>query len=249
MFPFTAEVLIFLMLREFYSISLGRSLKVERGLAMAAAAVAFLLVYLAAGGRLAYPYAAASALPMLAIPVVSILRHGSSGFDKLPYLFFGLVYIALPFVLSPLAVFRGEGFDGWIILDIFIIIWSADVGAYVFGTLFGQKPDSRKLAPEISPKKSWWGFWSAILFGFCAALILCYTDRLVVPVAHAAVLGMLVSVLAVCGDLFESLWKRHFGVKDSGDAIPGHGGMLDRFDSSLLAMPVAFIYLILTGLL
>ena len=66
---------------------------------------------------------------------------------------------------------------------------------------------------------------------------------------HSLVLGVLVSVAGVCGDLFESLWKRWFGVKDSGNCIPGHGGMLDRFDSSLLAIPVAVVYLTLFGLL
>ena len=69
------------------------------------------------------------------------------------------------------------------------------------------------------------------------------------PLVHCLILGAIIPAAGVCGDLFESLWKRRFGFKDSGNCIPGHGGMLDRFDSSLFAIPVAFVYLTLTGLL
>ena len=69
------------------------------------------------------------------------------------------------------------------------------------------------------------------------------------PLVHCIVLGAILSVCGVCGDLFESQWKRHFNVKDSGRIIPGHGGMLDRFDSSLVAIPAAALYLCLTGLI
>jgi phosphatidate cytidylyltransferase len=69
------------------------------------------------------------------------------------------------------------------------------------------------------------------------------------PLVHCLILGALVAVTGVCGDLFESVWKRRYGFKDSGNCIPGHGGMLDRFDSSLFAIPSAFVYLALSGLL
>ena len=131
----------------------------------------------------------------------------------------------------------------------FIIIWCADVGAYSLGTLFGQKPDSRKLAPAISPKKSWWGFWGGIAMAVLGAFILYLVGWMDYPLVHCLILGALVAVTGVCGDLFESVWKRRYGFKDSGNCIPGHGGMLDRFDSSLFAIPSVFVYLALSGLL
>jgi len=82
-----------------------------------------------------------------------------------------------------------------------------------------------------------------------AAVGLHYLTWLPFGLGHCIALGVIVSVGGVCGDLFESMWKRHFGVKDSGNCIPGHGGMLDRFDSSLVAIPMACVYLIAWGLL
>ena len=134
-------------------------------------------------------------------------------------------------------------------LSLFILIWMSDVGAYCVGTALGQRPDARKLAPSISPKKSWWGFWGGVFFCVAAAVGLHFLTWLPFGLLHCIALGVIVSVAGVCGDLFESMWKRHFGVKDSGNCIPGHGGMLDRFDSSLVAIPLACVYLTLTGLL
>jgi len=135
------------------------------------------------------------------------------------------------------------------LLSFFILIWVCDVGAYCLGTAFGQKPDSKKLAPKISPKKSWWGFWSAVISGIAAATGLHYLTWLPFSLLHCIAIGLVISVGGVCGDLVESMWKRHFDVKDSGNCIPGHGGMLDRFDSALIAIPLACIYLSFFGLI
>ncbi|NLZ19983.1 MAG: phosphatidate cytidylyltransferase [Bacteroidales bacterium] len=178
-----------------------------------------------------------------------LLLPSRDGFNDITFLYTGLLYIALPITLSPIVVMDGEVFDGWMLLSFFIIIWLSDVGAYCFGTAFGQKPESRKLAPSISPKKSWWGFWSGLVFGIGTAVGLHYLGWLPYGLGHCIALGAIVSAGGVCGDLFESMWKRQFGVKDSGRCIPGHGGMLDRFDSSLVAIPMAYVYLALIDLL
>ena len=129
-------------------------------------------------------------------------------------------YISLT-VLAVLAVIYG--FSGILMVCFFAIIWASDVGAYIFGMAFGQRPGARKLCPEISPKKSWVGFWGGILLAVVAALILQATGLMDIGYLHAVVLAVLMDAAGVAGDLFESLWKRHFGVKDSGDVIPGHG--------------------------
>jgi phosphatidate cytidylyltransferase len=129
-----------------------------------------------------------------------------------------------------------EGSQGplWTLFAV-AIVWFADTGAYFVGSRFGR----RKLAPRISPGKSWEG----LLGGLVAAVLLAVAA---VPVLHVgwprlpmfAVVVAVTMLLSVVGDLFESLFKRHAGMKDSSDLIPGHGGMLDRVDSLLAALPV-----------
>ena len=181
--------------------------------------------------------------------MTAIFLPSREGFGDLTYIYAGLLYIALPVSLSPLIVMDGEVFDGWLLLSLFILIWVSDVGAYCVGSLFGRRPDARKLAPSISPNKSWWGFWGGLGFCVAAAVGLHYLTWLPYGLVHCIVVGLIIAVGGTCGDLFESMWKRHFGVKDSGRCIPGHGGMLDRFDSSLVAIPMACIYLTLIELI
>ena len=150
---------------------------------------------------------------------------------------------------APLMMMDGDVFDGWLLLSFFIIIWASDVGAYCVGTLLGQKSDSRKLAPAISPKKSWWGVAGGVVLGIGASALLSYLTWMPFPMIHCLALGFLVSAAGITGDLFESMWKRHFHVKDSGSLIPGHGGMLDRIDSSLVAIPLAYVYLLAFSLI
>ena len=236
-------------LREFYQMALGRRFKLQQELGVLAGVLAFFFVAGHCFYGLDLRWLAAALIPLLLIPVSCLLLPSHEGFNDITYVYAGLLYIALPISLSPLLMMDGEVFDGWFLLSLFIMIWCSDVGAYCIGTAFGQKPDSRKLAPSISPKKSWWGFWGGLVFCVGAAVALHYLTWLPFPLIHCIALGVIVGVGGVCGDLFESLWKRHFGVKDSGKCIPGHGGMLDRFDSSLVAIPMACVYLTLFGLL
>lgn len=155
----------------------------------------------------------------------------------------GTLYIAFSEVILYLSAFAGGSFSGKLPLCFFIMIWSSDVGAYCIGSTLGKKLCSRKLAPKISPAKTWTGFWGGMLFCMAAAAILQLCAVITFPMVHALVLGALVHCAGVAGDLLESAWKRHCGIKDSGNLIPGHGGLLDRFDSSLLAVPVGVLYL------
>jgi phosphatidate cytidylyltransferase len=166
-------------------------------------------------------------------------------FKEYAYVLAGLLYIGLPVALSPFVVSTGSGYSGLLMLAFFIIIWSSDVGAYCFGMLFGQKLWPAKMCPEISPKKSWAGFFGGWLTVLLAAYILLKTGMIAFPVVHVLVMASLMHITGVFGDLYESLWKRQFGVKDSGNIMPGHGGLLDRFDSALFAIPTAYVYLVL----
>ena len=162
------------------------------------------------------------------------------------YTMLAQIYIALPFSLINVLAFNAtsEGyvaFNTLLPLSIFIFLWVNDSGAYCVGSLLGR----HKLIPRISPGKSWEGSIGGAVFVLAAAYAISYfldTDQmLAMPVWLG--LGLVVVVFGTWGDLVESLFKRTLGIKDSGNILPGHGGMLDRFDSSLLAIPAAVIYL------
>ena len=165
------------------------------------------------------------------------------------YTMLSQMYIALPLSMINILAFEYSAFDGQIHYDmllplsIFIFLWTNDTGAYCSGSLFGK----HKLFPRISPAKSWEGSIGGGIFVLIAAAVIGYlandgeAHRL--SIAGWMGLGLVVVFFGTWGDLVESLFKRTLGVKDSGTLLPGHGGMLDRFDSSLMAIPAAVIYL------
>ncbi len=250
LFPAVAIVAIYFMMSEFYAISMGESYILARKLAILSAELTFAILYVVFQFDVHSKWLCLTALPLLAL-MISVLfdKDREQTLHQFPYVFTGLLYIGIPSALLPMVVFRDGQFNGWLLMCFFIIIWCSDVGAYCLGTLFGQKPGAKKLAPSISPKKSWWGVWSGLAFAMGAAVGLRALGWLELPLGHALVFGALVSATGVCGDLFESVWKRYFHVKDSGNVIPGHGGMLDRFDSSLFAIPAGSAYLALFNLM
>ncbi len=133
----------------------------------------------------------------------------------------------------------------WLLLSL-SAVWLADSAAYLFGVRLGR----HKMTPRLSPHKSWEGYLAGVLFGVLGTpLLLAWFQRLGLPAAagfnsaNAAILGAAMSVLPTLGDLGESMIKRHVGQKDSGSLLPGHGGIFDRIDSWLWAMPIAY-YLI-----
>ena len=164
------------------------------------------------------------------------------------YTMMSQVYIALPFSLLNVLAFRSVGPDitytYLIPLCVFVFLWMNDTGAYLCGSLLGK----HKLFPRISPGKSWEGsIGGGILVMGIAVLIWYLTEQygvneLSLNAFEWAGLGLTVVIFGTWGDLIESLLKRTLGIKDSGTILPGHGGMLDRFDSSLMAFPAAVVY-------
>lgn len=236
------------MLYEFYKMTMGESYKQLQKTAIVVGVFLFLLGndYFFSGHK--YKYVAFAIVFILYLMVRSILQKDHTDFLKTGFLYAGLIYIALPLALSNAVVCRNGEFSGLLMLAFFCIIWASDVGAYCFGMLLGQKSWSKKLCPSISPKKSWAGFWGGLLTALLTGAILYWTGLFTFPIWHCLIVSVLMNVMGVFGDLFESLWKRAAGVKDSGNIIPGHGGLMDRFDSALFAIPTGYIYLLLLHL-
>ena len=164
------------------------------------------------------------------------------------YTMLSQMYIALPFSMINVVAFHSTGdahvYDYLLPLSIFIFLWTNDTGAYISGSLLGR----HNLFPRVSPGKSWEGSIGGGLLVLAVAALVGYLANssegghtLSIPAWMG--LGLVVVFFGTWGDLVESLFKRTLGIKDSGNILPGHGGMLDRFDSSLMAFPAAVVYL------
>ena len=236
------------MLYEFYRMTMGEMFPKTRILAIVLGCCAFLSLFFVMAFRLDIRIVGISAILLLILMVSTLMVKDKADFKLFAFLYTGLMYIAVPLTLSNFVVFDPAGqFDGRPMLSFLIIIWASDVGAYCVGMLLGKY--SKKLFPSVSPKKTWAGFWGGLAFAVLAGLILDWTGLWTYPMFHAVILSVIMHVAGVFGDLFESQWKRVCEIKDSGDIIPGHGGMLDRFDSALFAIPAGVIYLVIIGLL
>lgn len=159
------------------------------------------------------------------------------------YTMLAQMYIALPFSTINMLAFQSQAgqtvYTYLLPLSIFIFLWTNDTGAYCSGSLFGR----HKLFPRVSPGKSWEGSIGGGLLVLAVAALVWWWARPMESLVAWMGFGLIVVFFGTWGDLVESLFKRTIGVKDSGNLLPGHGGMLDRFDSSLMAMPAAVVYL------
>ena len=165
------------------------------------------------------------------------------------YAMFSQVYIGLPFALLNVLAFQSIGTESMsqylfiLPLSIFIFNWVNDTGAYCTGMLLGKHP----LFKRISPKKSWEGSIGGATFCIVASVALAHFFPILTTATWIG-LALTIVVFGTWGDLTESLMKRQLGIKDSGNILPGHGGILDRFDSSIMAIPAAVVYLYFTSL-
>lgn len=170
------------------------------------------------------------------------------------YTMLSQLYIALPFSMINVLSFQADPLSGqiayhWLLpMSVFIFLWANDTGAYCAGSLFGR----HKLFPRVSPGKTWEGSIGGAVIVLIIAAVISYfagsdaslsTLNAQLSTLKWLGLGLVVVFFGTWGDLVESLFKRTLGIKDSGNILPGHGGMLDRFDSSLMAIPAAVIYL------
>lgn len=242
-------VSLVIMMREFLQMTCGKNYWFSQILSILAGATLFTLTYFYKGFNVPGRFVILAFVPVFILMINSLYVKDKSRFDKFSNLYTALIYIAVPWSLLNFAVFTPSGeFSGMMLLCFFAIIWGTDVGAYMFGITLGQKY-GKKLFPSISPKKSWIGFWGGLLTSVLVAVVLHYVGLFNFDLLHCIIMAVLLCITGVYGDLIESQWKRHYEVKDSGNLIPGHGGLLDRFDSALIAIPIGIIYLVMINVL
>ncbi|MBD2713600.1 phosphatidate cytidylyltransferase [Microvirga sp. STR05] len=188
---------------------------------------------------------------ILLLPTVLILREmyawprekqDFSPFSNVGVALLGLLYVSLPMSLLNVVAFNEQGYDYRRILALLLLVWSSDIGAYAAGKSFGK----HKLAPKISPGKTWEG----AIGGFLLTLAMGWALGYLLPelsLTYRLVVAGVVAVFGPLGDLAESMLKRSVGVKDSGRIMPGHGGLLDRFDAFLFILPVLALLQLLLG--
>ena len=197
----------------------------------------FVISFLYSNGTLMYPGFSIYGMYIVLVLVIELYRKKENPVNNWAYFLLGQIIIALPFSLLSFILFVGT-YQPLILIAVFATIWVNDTGAYLVGMTFGK----HRLFERVSPKKSWEGF----IGGAVAALLSGYFFSLFIPeisLLQWLIFSEIVVIFGTFGDLLESLLKRTVNVKDSGDVIPGHGGLLDRFDSMLLAAPAVFIYL------
>lgn len=244
--PYTFGLLFLIILaftlKEFYQLTAvcGFSPQIIPGLI--SGGIIFILSFLESTGKIASKWYFLL-VPLLFFYLVNELyRKKEDPLGNIAVTFLGNLYVAVPFSILNFFVFTenalGTSYDSSLLISIFVFIWSSDSGAYLFGCKFGRT----KLFERISPKKSWEGFIGGLITACIAAWLLSliftqYNFSLLILIAGITVIA------GTLGDLIESMFKRSAGVKDSGQFMPGHGGLLDRFDSLLLAAPMIFFIL------
>ena len=190
-------------------------------------------------------------ITILYLIIAELFTKAPNPINNWAYAMLSQMYIALPLsTINVLAFQTGVegGYNSILPLSVFVFLWVNDTGAYCTGSLIGK----HKLFPRVSPGKSWEGSIGGAVFVMIAAAIVGWLLRdsntaMSIPVWMG--LGLVVVVFGTLGALVESLFKRTLGIKDSGTILPGHGGLLDRFDSSLMAIPASVIYVFTLSIL
>jgi phosphatidate cytidylyltransferase len=175
---------------------------------------------------------------VISIFIIELYRKSEFVFVDIGFTILGVLYIAVPLSFANYITFSDNSYSWHLILGFFFLIWSFDTLAYVFGISFGK----HRLFERISPKKSWEGFIGGLVssIGIAYILSIFFTELNFIQWAIASVI---ISIFGTYGDLVESSFKRNIDEKDSGSLLPGHGGVLDRFDAVFFTLPLFYLYL------
>lgn len=234
-------VVSLLGINEFYKLSSLNQIKPQVFYGLFLGAYVFTSISLFAHDIIGFEFVLLNLLLFLITFIIELYRKTEHPFANIAHTLLGALYIALPlsllnFLYSPFQI-RGE-FNTHLLLGFFIIIWTTDTVAYLAGSAFGR----HKLFERISPGKTWEGSAGAFVSGILTAFVLSLIFKDLV-FYQWMIISMIIVITGTFGDLVESLLKRSVNVKDSGTIMPGHGGILDRFDGVFFAAPFVFIYI------
>lgn len=172
--------------------------------------------------------------------IAELLGKSPKPFNSIAFSFLGIVYVLLPFLFFFALAFIEGRYNYRIPLGFLLILWANDTGAYLVGRAFGR----HKLFERISPKKTWEGLAGGVVLALILAGIVHHYFG-VFTLSQWMIIAVIIAVFGTLGDLVESMLKRSLQIKDSGNILPGHGGLLDRFDGLLLAAPMVYFFVIL----
>lgn len=236
-------VITTLAVREFHSL-VGSDIKTQT-YAMIAGALLYTTMYFFFYGDVVWRLLLLGYVAILLLALIAhLFRSDIQPIHSWGNLCAGQIMIVLPFALMNGILMHSK----WLILAVFILLWVNDSGAYIVGSLMAKrKGGNHKMFPRVSPAKSWEGLIGGLVFDLVAGYVFYRVGWLAgMDMMDSLFFALFAGVFGTLGDLMESLMKRTIGVKDSGKFMPGHGGVLDRFDSLLLATPVVyflFVYL------
>jgi len=241
--PIFGLILVF-ALHEFYRmVEKNTPHTISKAFNIISGIVIFISAYLYITQVNSYIFGVVSLGYLLILFASAILLNRKDIFQTTIYSVFGQVYITLPLCLLMLIAYQftiSNNYGFYLILAIFVFMWVNDTAAYLFGSLLGK----HRLIERISPKKSIEGFIAGLLFAILAGYVFSYFYTNYTRFFWMG-FALIAALFGTLGDLFESLIKRNYDVKDSGHLIPGHGGILDRIDSLLLAIPAVYLYLMM----
>lgn len=233
-----------LAVREFHKITNnGKEINVNVGAGMLAAVVLFLSTFVRVSGIIDFSFTGIYILIVLLVSIAQLFLKQANPIQNWAFFILGQVFVALPFSMLNHILYVPD-WQPSILLALFVTIWMNDSWAYVFGVSFGK----HKMFERVSPKKSWEGFIGGVVMSLLTGVLCWYVIPMLIgiewPLWKWLLFAETVVVFGTLGDLMESLLKRTVGIKDSGKLIPGHGGLLDRFDSMLLAAPAIYVFLL-----
>lgn len=231
---------VFLGMLEFKELVRARPVKVQTTLALILGGFWYLTSFFVVSGDISPKWMMLIVPLILAVFINELYRKTSTPLLNIACTLIIPFYVALPFSFLHFLVFKTGVYDFRLLLGFFLLIWANDSGAYLVGVKFGKK----RLFERISPKKSWEG----AVGGFVLTLLLAFVSAFYfkgLTLVNWLIMAVIVSVMGTFGDLVESMIKRSANMKDSGSLLPGHGGVLDRFDAVIFAAPMVCSYLIL----
>lgn len=232
------ELIVIGAMYEFYSLAHKKNFNPQKIYGIVIGASVFAANYLFIEGYISSKIFLAAIPVVISIFIIELYRSTDQVFVNIGFTLLGILYIAVPFSFASYIVFWSQEYSPNLLLGFLFLMWSYDTLAYVFGVSFGK----HRLFERVSPKKSWEGF----IGGSLASIGIAYIVSMLFPdlsFLNWAMVSLMVSVFGTYGDLVESSFKRNIDEKDSGSLLPGHGGILDRFDAVIFTLPLFYVLL------